>query len=191
MYIYRCTLDSESFQNHFTLISSPTHITFQIMKTFAIAVVAACALTAGSRAQDTCDLPQDVLDVIDFKTLDTSCKGLATDTSFEQCDTCVSSLLGDFLFPLYPSLGLKFEDFPKSPAILAQQLLSGEFDITSAFDTEGPCSAELETLAEEANANPQAYFSSIIGCDTTKGWGPNVISTVTKYYPEFVAAPSK
>lgn len=161
------------------------------MKTFAVAVVAACALTAGARAQETCDLSQDVIDSIDYKTLAESCSPLASDASFEQCDACVASLLGDLLFPLYPSLDLKYEDFPKSPAILAQQLLSGELDIASAFDTEGPCSDELEALAEEAGADPQTYFSGIIGCDTTKGWGPNVISTVTEYYPDFVAAPSK
>lgn len=161
------------------------------MKTFAVAVVAACALTAGARAQGTCDLPQDVIDKINYKNLATACAPLASDTSFEKCDTCLASLLGDLLFPLYPTLGLKYEDFPKSPAILAQQLLSGDLDLTSAFDTNGPCSAELEALAKEADADPQTYFSGIIGCDTTQGWGPTVISTVTEYYPDFVAAPSK
>ncbi len=191
MCIDRCALHREAFQNHFILNPPIRRSTLPIMKTFAVAVVAACALTAGARAQETCDLSQDVLDSIDFKTFDESCKVLATDASFEQCDTCVASLLSDFLFPLYPSLGLEFEDFPKSPAILAQQLLSGEFDIASAFDTEGPCSAELEAMAEEANVDPQSLFTGIIGCDTSKGWGPNVISAVTEYYPDFVAAPSK
>lgn len=161
------------------------------MKTFAVAVVAACALTAGARAQDTCDLPEDVINSIDYANFASSCNPMLSNAGFEQCDKCVSSLLGDFLFPLYPSLGLKVEDFPASPSILAQQLISGELDIASAFDTDGPCSDVLEALAEEADADPQAYFSGIIGCDTTKGWGPLTIAAVQEYYPEFAAAPSK
>lgn len=108
--------------------------------------------------------------------------------TFEACDTCFSSLLGDFLFEIYPYVGLSYEDFPADPSILASQLMSGEADIGLDLTGNDPCTEELQTRADESGVNLQSALMGILGCDYNKGWGPNTVTTVQEYYPGFIAA---
>lgn len=115
-------------------------------------------------------------------------ENLGRSPTFDACDTCFSSLLGDFLFKLYPYLDLNYEDFPADPTILASQLMSGEADFGFDLSGDDPCTQELQTRAEESDVDLQTALMGILGCDYNQGWGPNTIETVQEYYPGFVAA---
>mmetsp|Transcript_8684 Transcript_8684/g.17307 ORF Transcript_8684/g.17307 Transcript_8684/m.17307 type:complete len:163 (+) Transcript_8684:90-578(+) len=160
------------------------------MKTFsAIAVPLLLVAAGGVKAEETCNIPADVLDSLNFTNLYESCESLGRSPTFDACDTCFSSLLGDFLFKLYPYLDLNYEDFPADPTILASQLMSGDTE-SLGIDLTGndPCTPELQKRAEESGADLQTALMGILGCDYNQGWGPNTIETVQEYYPDFVAA---
>jgi len=159
------------------------------MKSIVLATCTAAAMLAGGvTAQDQCQIPQSVLDSIDLSNLSTQCGNIARDPTFETCDSCFAGLLGGLLFPLYPSLGLSYADFPQSPAVLAQQLVSG--DVAIGIDPSGndPCSQKFTDIADASGANLQEYFLGIIGCDTGKGWGPLTLDEIKKVNPDFTAA---
>lgn len=160
------------------------------MKASFVTATALLAMAAASRAQE-CNLDADVLSKIDFENIAARCEFIAGDQSFETCDACLGAILGDLLLPLYPSLGLDVTTFPTSPALLAQALAGGDDVGLAAFSEGGPCSDYLTEQAEAANADVQAYFFSIIGCDATVGWGPQVIEAVTEFNPDFVATPAR
>jgi hypothetical protein len=163
------------------------------MKTTVLSAVLALAtmgqLGTQALAQDDCDLPAETRDKIDFPSIATACEYIGGDQSFDTCDACLGSILENLLLPLYPSLGLDVSTFPKSPTELANALASGQDVGLSSISEGGPCSDYLTDASEAADADVQAYFFSIIGCDSSVGWGPKVIDAVTQYDPGFVAAP--
>ncbi len=164
--------------------------TAHTMKTTALTAVLALAMVGTQAlAQDECNLTQETLDKIDYASIATACEYIGGDQSFDTCDACLGSLLGNLLLPLYPSLGLDVSTFPASPTELATALASGEDVGLTSISDGGPCSEFLTNEADAADADVQAYFFSIIGCDSSVGWGPKVIDAVTQYYPGFVAAP--
>ena len=160
-----------------------------LLKTTAALAAASMAGTHVLAQDTTCDLPAETIAKIDFASIAAACEYIGGDQSYDTCDACLGSILGGLLLPLYPSLGLDVTTFPTSPTELATALASGEDVGLTAISAGGPCSEYLTDEADAADADVQAYFFSIIGCDSTVGWGPKVIDAVTQYYPRFVAAP--
>ncbi len=71
--------------------------------------------------------------------------------------------MGDFVLPLYPSLGLDIATFPKSPSQLAAELAAGNDSGLSAIGQDGPCGEYFTEEAAAAGADLQTYAFSIIG----------------------------
>lgn len=158
------------------------------MKTLASIALAATLSLVGAAAQDTCDLPKETLDAISFPTIAKACEYIASDQSYDTCDACLGSIVGNLLLPLYPSLDLDVTTFPTSPSALAAQLASGDDLGLSALNEGGACTEYLNEQAAAADADIQAYFFSIIGCDPNVPWGPKVVEAVTEFDPNFVPA---
>jgi len=85
------------------------------------------------------------------------------DQSYESCDACLGSFLGDFVLPLYPSLGLDIATFPKSPSQLAAELTTGNDSGLGAIQQDGPCGEYFTESSSAAGADLQTYAFSIIG----------------------------
>ena len=78
------------------------------------AVVGLAALSAQVLAQE-CNLSQETLDRINFDKVAQACEYIGSDQTFDSCDRCLGSILGDLLLALYPSLGLDVTTFPVRP----------------------------------------------------------------------------
>ncbi len=96
--------------------------------------------------------------------------------TFDECDICFASLLGNIFLPIFPELGFSYDDIPADPAMIAQELQGGDF---------GGCQDKLQEIFSE-NSFGAAEIGGLVSCPMNQGWGDLTIEEYRIYNPNFL-----
>lgn len=96
--------------------------------------------------------------------------------TFDDCDVCFASLLGNIFLPIFPELGFSYDEIPADPSMIAQELQGGDF---------GGCQDKLQELFSE-NSFGAAEIGGLVSCPMDQGWGDLTIEEFREYNPDFL-----